>query len=363
MEENGQENSTQDGAPQVPPSAVPPQQPEPLTQAPMPQPGNPKEPFYKKTWFIVVLLLLFPPAGIPLAWVFKKPGNKAARIVLTVISALVVVYVLAPKTSTTTPEAPQKELQSTQEDASPKQAEPEKVDKTSLKKAVDEAAVMDLSKYTAESVTAFTTSLDKANVVLADESAKKNDVSSAASSLSSAKSGLVIRVDPVVVSGSGDDVVEIPAALSVCLVSASNSGSGNFAIWSLDSNNENIDLLVNEIGAYEGTTTTGMRNKTAKYLQVTSSGDWTITMSPITQAPIVENGAANVGDSVVVLAAGSTGKLTFTNDGDSNFAVHGISKSGGDLLVNEIGSYSGSVPNKGYSVLIVSSNGTWTVSW
>ena len=44
----------------------------------------PKIPFYRKTWFIVLMCIFLPPVGIALLWVNKKPVNKVARIVLTV---------------------------------------------------------------------------------------------------------------------------------------------------------------------------------------------------------------------------------------------------------------------------------------
>jgi len=48
----------------------------------------PKTPFYKKTWFIVLMCIFIPPAGIVFSWIAKKPKNTAARIVLTVFLAL-----------------------------------------------------------------------------------------------------------------------------------------------------------------------------------------------------------------------------------------------------------------------------------
>lgn len=54
-----------------------------------------KEPFYKSTWFIVLMLIFIPVVGIPLAWVFKKPDSKPGRVVLTVLSAFILVIGLA----------------------------------------------------------------------------------------------------------------------------------------------------------------------------------------------------------------------------------------------------------------------------
>lgn len=41
--------------------------------------------FTKKNWFIILLCVLFPPAGLILMWMFKKEWNKFFKIVLTII--------------------------------------------------------------------------------------------------------------------------------------------------------------------------------------------------------------------------------------------------------------------------------------
>ncbi len=61
-----------------------------------------KDPFYKKTWFVVLLMIFVPPAGIVLAWVFKKPAKKIARIILTILSALIILGTFIPHGQTTT---------------------------------------------------------------------------------------------------------------------------------------------------------------------------------------------------------------------------------------------------------------------
>lgn len=43
-----------------------------------------KEPFYKKTWFLVLMCIFIPPVGIALLWIQKKPVRKGIRIALTV---------------------------------------------------------------------------------------------------------------------------------------------------------------------------------------------------------------------------------------------------------------------------------------
>ena len=58
------------------------------------KPEEPKEPFYKKTWFVVLMCIFLPPVGLVLLWVSKKPRNMVGRIVLTVILALFTIMAL-----------------------------------------------------------------------------------------------------------------------------------------------------------------------------------------------------------------------------------------------------------------------------
>lgn len=56
--------------------------------APLTEESNTKDPFYSKTWFIVLMSLLFPIVGIILLWVCKKPKSKKNRIIATIVIAL-----------------------------------------------------------------------------------------------------------------------------------------------------------------------------------------------------------------------------------------------------------------------------------
>jgi hypothetical protein len=75
--------------------------------------------------------------------------------------------------------------------------------------------------------------------------------------------------------GIGDDFVKFTAPTPVTMRSSHN-GSSNFAIWSLEPSGALGDLLVNEIGAYNGTDPVP---RGTKYLDVTADGNWTL-MAP-----------------------------------------------------------------------------------
>ncbi len=175
------------------------------------------------------------------------------------------------------------------------------------------------------------------------------------------------RFAAVTRTGSSDGLVSIPAAAKAGLVRATYSGSGHFAIESLDAQNELTGLLVNDIGAYAGTTAFGfgLSSSRSKRLKVTASGRWTIRIAPIASAPQLKSPASGKSDKVYLW----DGKATIwriTNRGSGHFAVetHGSGLFGDDLLVNEIGAYRGSVPVKaGPAVTVISSDGTWRITF
>ena len=68
------------------------------------------------------------------------------------------------------------------------------------------------------------------------------------------------------------------------------------------------------------------------------------------------------GDDVILLD-GNTTTVAVTNRGDSNFVVHNIDTSGDiNLHINEIGSYTGTVPLRAPSIVEVQSSGNWTLT-
>lgn len=166
------------------------------------------------------------------------------------------------------------------------------------------------------------------------------------------------------VTGSGDDVIDLPVTGIPIIMDITYSGSSNFIIYTVDSEGETVDLLVNEIGAYTGTQTDYLDFADVTMLSIQSSGDWSITFKPMASMPELVSGAENSGDGVYYISTDSLTKLTITNSGDGNFIIRGIGLSSSSLLVNEIGDYEGTVVwTEEESFLIVTSEGNWTVSW
>ena len=171
--------------------------------------------------------------------------------------------------------------------------------------------------------------------------------------------------EPFAVEGSGDDFIEFtipddhPAVLHI-----GHGGSSNFAVLSYTAGNDRIDLLVNEIGNYSGSVPVNfVVGEEVGLLEITASGPWTINAQYIFDLPLNQDGeAGGFGDSVVYINVANPG-VTFTHQGDSNFAVLAWNEDGRDLLVNEIGDYDGTVRSPtGIVFYQITADGDWTVS-
>ena len=175
---------------------------------------------------------------------------------------------------------------------------------------------------------------------------------------------------PISLKGRGSMVPKfsIPDGASA-IATISEKGSGNFAVTSLAADGSQNDLLVNVIGNYAGTVLFDAQSgEHSVALKVESGGTWTIAIKPVTAAR-VWNGTSKLagqGDDVVVVAPASSGLVTLdiTHSGTANFAVTGYSEnSGSDVMVNEIGKYSGQVLlAKGSFLITVEADGAWTIA-
>jgi hypothetical protein len=167
--------------------------------------------------------------------------------------------------------------------------------------------------------------------------------------------------------GSGDGFYNLPAGARGGAATITYQGGSNFVVWALNAQNEKVDLLVNEIGSYSGTVSWGVvyGSSGAVKLQISSSGPWTVKYAPVSSLPGIQSQSSGDG---VFLYDGGPSALNLFYPGSGYFGVW-ETKTGTyqpldtDLLVNEIGPYSGSVPlRNGYSVIDVSADGAWAAS-
>lgn len=161
-----------------------------------------------------------------------------------------------------------------------------------------------------------------------------------------------------------DSIVEVPEGVEAAPVTATHAGSRNFFIKSLDASNEMSDLLINEIGPYSGTVDFGVTgwSDAPSMLQITADGPWTITLSPVGTAPAPGTDLSGTGDWVLRYE-GDAGIATCNHAGESNFVIHFTHGTTPDLLVNEIGAYSGKMPIKsGPALIAVKADGDWIIT-
>jgi hypothetical protein len=170
----------------------------------------------------------------------------------------------------------------------------------------------------------------------------------------------------VTVTGRGDSVIRVPAQFDgqPAVITAKNPGANNFSVWSLGIGNSQQQLLVNTIGNFSGVDAMDFDGSSpAGSLQIGDSGGrWSITFSDPAAAPGFAASTSGSGDAVVVYNGGP-GTARFTSSGQGNFAVSQFAATGSseNLLVNEVGNYTGSVPlDPGY--IVITSDGRWTVS-
>jgi hypothetical protein len=170
----------------------------------------------------------------------------------------------------------------------------------------------------------------------------------------------------VVLSGHGDAVIKAAALDGTDqpgVATFTHDGSANFSVWSLDANVNQLDLLVNTIGAYSGTVLFDKQsNQHTESLQITADGNWTVTLHSIRALRSFDaTGTTGHGDDVLVYR-GDAGAATLTHDGSNNFAVWTYGDQT-NLVVNEIGAYNGTVRwTKGPELVTVTADGNWSIT-
>lgn len=160
--------------------------------------------------------------------------------------------------------------------------------------------------------------------------------------------------------GNGDYVAEGLNVTNYAVLHISHTGSHNFAV-TLYKDDEYEDLLVNTIGNYTGDV---LVDGSGTYeLEISADGDWNITSDGLSIDDTTS--FSGTGDSVTGITSHSGGNWHITYSGKRNFSVVEYGESLGymDLLVNEIGSYDGTVKaESGDNIFFkVNSYGNWTI--
>jgi len=173
--------------------------------------------------------------------------------------------------------------------------------------------------------------------------------------------------NPFLYTGKGDQVLDItkPDPSKPAIMKINYSGGSNFAVQNYDAQGNQIDLLVNVIGSYKGTVPLDfLENESTTRLQITSSGNWTIEILPITEMrrETIPGQITGLGDDVVYLNGTNPDLLKVdASSAQDNFVVWSYG-SRRNLLVNEIAPYTGTVimPND-TTILVIQATGKWSL--
>lgn len=160
------------------------------------------------------------------------------------------------------------------------------------------------------------------------------------------------------ISGRGDYVTGTYTISEPARVHVENSGDRHFSVWAHEGGGSK-DLLANTVGDYDGST---FLKPGIYFFEVKSSGRWSISAEPLGSTS--DNSFSGHGCDVTPVFT-SSGAYSIGGDSDSNFIVWGFYDNGNrrDLLVNTIGSYSGTILfNRGAgSFFEITADGGWTI--
>ncbi len=176
---------------------------------------------------------------------------------------------------------------------------------------------------------------------------------------------------PIDFVGSGDSVLDVNKWSGPAILRLSHNGQHNFIVENFDVNNNGLGLLVNEIGNYAGIIPLDFgyfgTNADTKRITVDADGVWEIHVLPLSSAQIVPvpGVVAGEGENVLLLDGATPDTIIF----DASQAAHNVvleayshepSIQYLDLLVNEIGAYTGTLlAPSGATVLVVKADGPW----
>jgi autonomous glycyl radical cofactor GrcA len=179
--------------------------------------------------------------------------------------------------------------------------------------------------------------------------------------------------EPIALSGTGQKATsKFSLEKGLSIFRMTHDGDSNFAVWLLDDEGDKVELLVNEIGEFDGSKAVGIKKQGDYIFDIGADGRWTITIeqprpSSAPSVPKTLKGKGQQASEVFSLDKGLA-RFEMTHDGDSNFAVWLLDDEGDkvELLVNEIGEFDGSkavsISKGGIYLLDISADGNWGIA-
>jgi hypothetical protein len=155
--------------------------------------------------------------------------------------------------------------------------------------------------------------------------------------------------------GSGLLAIDVPTNQAALMTFSTDDSTGGVSVISDDTE---VGTLVDTDGAYTGTHLIDEKDgQHTSTLDITANGSWTVTVGDIHTAPEDTSG---YGDSVIWVSSGSQAAITHT--GESNFYIWAYSTDSTDLLVNEIGAWTGTVTISTPALWDITADGAWAIT-
>lgn len=176
---------------------------------------------------------------------------------------------------------------------------------------------------------------------------------------------------PQSVNGRGQQVKRMILPEGLAVFKLAHDGRRNFVVWLLDANGQQLELLVNQIGPYQGSTAVGIEKAGEYVFNVEGDGAWMISVEhprPASAAQLPQTFSGKGSAVTPFFDPGGklrTYRLRYT--GQRNFVVWLLDAAGEpeELLVNVIGAHDGSVAVgrlSGPHLIRVESYGDWTIT-
>lgn len=172
---------------------------------------------------------------------------------------------------------------------------------------------------------------------------------------------------PIVLTGTGDSVVDFSKWDGPAILHVTHNGGGNFVLWNNDASGNHIDLLINTIGSYQGTLPLDFLDieQTTRF-EVNAGGTWEIQVLPfaMVRKENIPGIIQGVGDEVIAFTGAASPDLlkADASGASGNFVVFTFGDSGRDLALNEIAPYTGTVAAaRGTYVIVITATGPWSI--
>ncbi|MCQ6264489.1 hypothetical protein M1K46_02255 [Fictibacillus sp. WQ 8-8] len=301
------------------------------------------------------LIALFVFIILALISLVKKNGKAKKNFVIAGICAVIFIVAVSTSGAGDTTQTASTDDKAVKKDTASKEEKTKNTDVQAKEEAKQKADAEQKAKEVAKAKAEA-----KQKAKAAAEAKKKAEAAAKAKAAAAAKR----KADALKMSGTGDTATkQFELEPGFVVFQAKHSGSENFIVKLLDENGNDVDLLVNAIGSYQGKRLVAIPDGGKYMLNVKANGPWTIHGSQ--EIPKKEKGTISGSGDDVRFVQMDSGARTFTlsHSGSENFIVK-INDS--VLLANEIGNYHGStvenIPEDSVYAIGIQANGPWKIN-